>query len=405
MRICAYGSTHPGQQRDHNEDVYLVDNDHGIFLVADGMGGHNAGEVASRMLANEVARQARNLGRTLRESQQDEATRRRYALQYIPQVIEEANRLIFAEARNNAARRGMGTTAVMFLPVGDEAYVCHVGDSRLYLLRDGELFQVTEDHSLVMRLFKQGQLEEHELDTHPHKNVITRCVGIQPDVEVDSLYLDLIPGDRFVLCSDGLSDMVSLDQLQELASSHSGQALVDACIRAANHAGGADNITVVIIEVEDDPGEEHAARLGMLQKVEFLQDIFLFADLNDQDCVKVNRILYEERYSARQRIIAKGDTGSEFYIVVDGTVGIWDGRVHLTSINAGGHFGEFALLEDQPRSADVWAQTDCVLLVIKRSDYLELVGREPVVAVKIYQAFLKHLADRVRDLSSRLSGG
>lgn len=402
MRLQAYGGTHPGQVRDHNEDAMLLDKSNGAYVVADGMGGANAGEVASRMVVEEIAHQARTMSRSLHKQSEDPERGRRWALHYLPQVIEQANRAVYAEAQRDRSRRGMGTTVVMLMPVGDEAYVCHVGDSRVYLLRDGELFQITEDHSLVTRLLRNGQITAAEAADHPRKNLITRCVGIQPEVEVDSLYLDLQPGDRFLLCSDGLSDMVPFERLQELALRFGGQQLVDAAIHEANLAGGLDNVTVVVVEVEQQ-AEEHPARLGVLERVEFLQDIFLFAQLGDQECIKVNRILYEQHHQARAEIIRKGSRGDEFYIVVAGQVAVCDGPVHLTSIGPGGHFGEFALLEDQPRSADVIAETDCTLLVIRRSDYLPLVASEPSLGVKIYQAFLKHLADRVRDLSARIS--
>ncbi len=401
MNLHAYGGTHPGQVREHNEDAMLLDVRNGVYVVADGMGGANAGEVASRMVVEEISRQARSLVRSIVDQADDADRGRRWALHYLPQVVEQANRMIFEEAQRTQARKGMGTTVDMLMAVGDDAYICHVGDSRVYLLRDGELFQITEDHSLVNRLLRQGQISPEEAHAHPHKNLITRCVGIQPQVQVDSLYVDLQPGDRFLLCSDGLTDMVTEEQLLQLSQHYAGQDLVDACIHAACEAGGHDNVTVIVVEVERDESM-HPARIGMLERVEFLQDIFLFAQLSDQECVRVNRILYEQHYPARTQILRKGSQGSEFYIVVQGKAGIWDGRTHLTDIGAGGHFGEFALLEDQPRSADVWATSDCTLLVIKREDYLQLVAEDAVLAVKVYQAFLKHLADRVRDLSRRV---
>lgn len=404
MRLRAYGGTHPGRIRDHNEDSMLLDEHNGVFVVADGMGGTNAGEVASAMVVQEMERQARVLAQSLRQQAADPDRGRRWALQYLPQLLEQTNRLVYEHAQRDKSCRGMGTTVVMMIPVGDEAYVCHVGDSRLYLLRGGDLFQVTEDHSLVTTLLRQGRITAEEAQTHPHKNLITRCIGIQPQVQVDSLYLDLQPGDRFLLCSDGLTDMLSDERIHALLLKHRGQAAVDAAIEAANRAGGRDNITAVLLEVEHDE-LHHPARLGMLERVEFLQDIFLFAQLTDQECVRVNRVLYEQRHTARTQILRKGSQGDEFYIVVAGEVGIYDGRTHLTDIGPGGHFGEFALLEDSPRSADVWAKSDCTLLMIKRSDYLELVDDDPVLAVKVYQAFLAHLADRVRDLSRRVIGG
>ncbi len=401
MRLKAFGGTHPGCVRDHNEDAMLLDERNSVFVVADGMGGANAGEVASRMVVEEVARQARSLALSLSEQSEDAVRGRRWALHYLPQVIEQANRMVHDEAKRVRAHRGMGTTVVMFMAVEAEAYVCHVGDSRLYLLRDGELFQVTEDHSLVTRLLRAGRISPEEAEDHPRKNLITRSVGIQPEVEVDALYLDLRPGDRLLLCSDGLSDMLTHEYIQDLALHYQGQQLVDAAIQAALEAGGHDNVTVLVVEVEQQV-EEHPARMGVLERVEFLQDIFLFAQLGDRECVKINRILYEQHYVKGDRIIRKGSRGDEFYIVVTGSVAIKDGRVHLTSIGPGGHFGEFSLLEDQPRSADVWAENECTLLIIRRSDFLHLVANEPSVGTKVYQAFLKHLADRVRDLSNRV---
>jgi serine/threonine protein phosphatase PrpC len=401
MRLCAYGATHPGRVRDHNEDAMLLDDHNGVFVVADGMGGTNAGEVASSMVVDEVRRQARALSASLKDHGADPDQGRRWALHYLPQVIEQANRLVYEAGQRDQSCRGMGTTVVMLLPVGDEAYVCHVGDSRLYLLRKQELFQVTEDHSFVQKLVRQGRITPEEALDHPRKNLITRCIGIQPQVQVDSLYLDLQAGDSFLLCSDGLTDMLDDGQIHSLMLRHRGQALVDAAIDAANRAGGRDNITVLLLEVEPDT-RQHPARMGMLERVEFLHDIFLFAQLNDQECVRVNRVLYELSMPARTQILRKGTDGDEFYIVVHGEVGIYDGRTHLTDIGPGGHFGEFSLLEDARRSADVWAKSDCTLLLIKRSDYLQLVDEDPVLGLKVYQAFLKHLADRVRDLSTRV---
>ncbi len=403
----AYGGTDPGRRRDHNEDAYFMDEDTGIFVVADGLGGHNAGEVASRMLVETVMAQSDWIRALVAEhlSEGSKDTRQRL-LKYLSKVIEQANERIFTEAQSGAGRRGMATTAVLFVPVGMDAFICHVGDSRLYLMREGQLFQVTEDHSLVMQLYKRGFLKEEELATHPQRNVILRSVGLQATVEVDAIYLDVMPGDLFLLCSDGLSDMVPHEELEGLMRNYRGQRLVDEAIAAANRNGGADNITVLVVQAESEEDYDDTvimSRIGIHQKVEFLQDIFLFERLTDQECLKVNRILYERDYPERSMIIREGEFGDELFIVARGSVGVWRGNVYLTSIGPGGHFGELGMLGSDRRSASVVAEQDCTLLVIKRDDFMDLVRDDPTLGNKILWAFLENMGERVRDLSRRLS--
>ena len=415
MRIIAHGSTDVGLHRGHNEDSYLVDKKSSIFVVADGLGGHNAGEVASQMFIEEVGRQTpwvESLLETHRLAS-DEGSRQRI-LGYLPRIIEQANERIFLDAQRTPGRRGMATTAVLFLPAGDEAFICHVGDSRLYLFRDGKLFRATEDHSLVMQLFKRGHLTEEEIETHPQKNVILRSIGSQPTVEVDTVYLDLLSGDKFLLCTDGLSDMVSEEELADLMAGLRGEELVKQCIDAAKRNGGHDNITVVVVELLDDEAgieetdsiSQQPQQLGALEKVEFLQDIFLFSDLSNQECLKVNRILYQRDYDVRESIIREGEEGDELYVVARGQVEIWRNQTHLTSIGPGGHFGELGMMGREVRSATVEAGEEaCSLLVIRRDDFLKLLQDDPALGNKVLWAFLENLADRLRDLSGRLAGG
>lgn len=407
MRIRAYGGTDVGLQRDHNEDSYFCDEELGIFAVADGVGGHSAGEVASKMAVETVAERARAIQHLLLEYRQrrDESSRQQL-VRALPGLLEQANEEIFLTAQENPEMRGMATTAVLLLPMGTDAFVCHVGDSRVYLYRDRSLFQVTEDHSLVMSLFKKGMLTQKELATHPRKNIILRSLGHQATVEVDTLYLDVAPGDVFLLCSDGLSDMVPEEEISRLCGSWRGNELVRRLIDAANRHGGRDNVTVVVVEVEEDLEEAQTRQyqhFGVQQRVTFLQDIFLFTRLNDQECVKVNRILYERSYQPRELVVREGEQGDELFIVVTGKLGVWRGDVRLTTLGPGGHFGEMSLLADAPRSASVVAEEPCTLWVVQRGDLLELCQEDPALGNKILWAFLQNMADRVRDLTSRLA--
>ncbi|MGH8998588.1 MAG: Stp1/IreP family PP2C-type Ser/Thr phosphatase [Acidimicrobiia bacterium] len=247
MRFVHGALTDVGRGRPANEDQYLVDPDAGLFAVADGMGGHRAGEVASAT-AIATLRQAFDAGSPL-----DEA-------------IRDANAAVFAQAEANVDMRGMGTTLTAAVLVdGRIARLGHVGDSRAYLMRDGGVTQVTDDHSLVEQLVREGSLAPEDAVNHPQRAVITRALGIDPDVEVDLYDIDLRPGDRIVLCSDGLSNMVADEGIAAvLAAQRHPQQAAAALVEAALEAGGDDNVTVVVIDALGDvTAEASAASLAL----------------------------------------------------------------------------------------------------------------------------------------------
>ncbi|HWN21859.1 MAG TPA: Stp1/IreP family PP2C-type Ser/Thr phosphatase [Gaiellaceae bacterium] len=226
--------TDPGRRRRRNEDSYVCEPP--LFAIADGMGGAQAGEVASR-LAAAVLQEAN--GAELSET-------------LIAELIQEANRRVFQRSSEDAATSGMGTTMTVALvdDPGESIVVGHVGDSRAYRVRGGELEQLTEDHSLVGELLRSGRLSAEEAEIHPQRSVITRAIGTEPDVDVDTFTIPARPGDLFLLCSDGLTDMIPD---REILSILDGEDDLDAAARAlvdaANSAGGEDNITVVLFQI------------------------------------------------------------------------------------------------------------------------------------------------------------
>ena len=249
MRLVIGAATDVGRVRDGNEDAYLVDDAMGLVAVADGMGGHRAGEVASAT-ALEALRAAINAGQPLRES------------------IEDANEAVFTKSLTDTSLRGMGTTLTAgTLVAGGTLLVGHVGDSRAYLLHDGELRQVTVDHSLVEELIREGRLTADEAAIHPQRSIITRALGVDAAVEVDLYPIELAPDDRLLLCSDGLTGMVQFDTIaailrREEDPTRAATQLVD----AANAAGGEDNITVVVVAVTD--GAPDRAPVAPIEPVE-----------------------------------------------------------------------------------------------------------------------------------------
>jgi protein phosphatase len=242
MRIVVGAATDVGRVREVNEDSYLVDEAMGLYAIADGVGGHQAGEVASST-ALESLRAAVHGGKPLREA------------------IEEANDAVFAKSLTDDDLRGMGTTiTAATLAAGDTLLVGHVGDSRAYLLRDGELRQLTTDHSRVQELVDDGRLTAEEAAVHPMRNIITRAIGMDETVDVDVYPVELHVGDRVLFCSDGLTDMLQDDFLgTELRREEDPARAATHLVDAANRAGGIDNITVLVLGVTDDDGPVPAA--------------------------------------------------------------------------------------------------------------------------------------------------
>ena len=225
----------PGKRRRRNEDAYVVEPP--LFAVADGMGGAQAGEIAAKIAAS-----------VLRESSGEQA---------VVELIKEANRRVYEAAAEDETRSGMGTTITAAIVEDDAVQIGHVGDSRAYRIRDGELEQLTEDHSLVAELVRSGKLSPEEADVHPQRSVITRTVGTDPDVDVDTFSVDARPGDVFFICSDGLTTMV--DDRSILAIVQKNRASLDKAVRAlvdaANKGGGEDNITIVLFEIGEEGAE------------------------------------------------------------------------------------------------------------------------------------------------------
>jgi len=256
-------ATHPGLRRDSNEDAYAARPDLGLFLVADGMGGHAAGEVASKITADTIE--------AFTHDTRARDTNRTWPFPFEPLLSVDANRLkaAFRLANRQVAQRmesqqelrGMATTASAVIldetaDGGVRAAIGHVGDSRVYLYRAGELRQLTDDHSWVGEQIRSGVMSDADARRHPWRNVVTRAISGGQDPEVDVIEMALEPGDRLLLCSDGLSGVVAPDEMGRIVSGDGLEGACERLIAAANAAGGPDNITAVLIAIEDAQGAE-----------------------------------------------------------------------------------------------------------------------------------------------------
>ena len=239
MKVSVGAATDIGQVREGNEDSLLVVAP--LYAVADGMGGHRGGEVASSLALETVQGMFERKEGSLAD-----------------QVVE-ANRAVFDRSQNDRSVSGMGTTLTAALVDGSRVHLVHVGDSRAYLLRDGELAQLTEDHTLVHRMVMEGEISQEEAETHPQRSILTRALGVDQSVQVDEGDVEAAAGDRLLLCTDGLTGMVPEGQIREiLLESADPQEAVEKLVKVANRAGGIDNITAVILDFSEDgsgPGE------------------------------------------------------------------------------------------------------------------------------------------------------
>jgi PPM family protein phosphatase len=240
MRIADYtAATDPGRKRRRNEDAYVVKPP--LFAVADGMGGPRAGEVASGLAAAAV-----KAGEAAGGGEEQVVT-----------LIQSANRSVYERSSEDASVSGMGTTMTVAVVDGRGVTIGHVGDSRAYLARGGTIEQLTEDHSLVSELVRAGKLSPEEAENHPQRSVITRALGTDPDVDVDTFTVNPEEGDVFLICSDGLTTMVGDETIAQVLDTNRGnlERAAKELVRLANKAGGEDNITVVAFELSDAPEE------------------------------------------------------------------------------------------------------------------------------------------------------
>ena len=241
MKLAAASATDQGLVRSNNEDAFLIDDQRALFAVADGMGGHRGGEVASHT-AIEALRAAIANGTPLHDA------------------ITRANTAVLTRAAGDDQLTGMGTTMTAVVAIGGrQLLIGHVGDSRAYMLHEGTMRRATDDHSLVEELVREGRLTPEQAEAHPQRAIVTRALGVDDPVDVDLYTLDVEAGDRVLLCSDGLTTMVRERDIERLARAEPDpQRLADALVAAANAAGGEDNITVVVVDVlEADPPLAH----------------------------------------------------------------------------------------------------------------------------------------------------
>lgn len=393
-----HARTDVGLKRKHNEDSLLAAEEYGVFVIADGVGGRKAGELASAITVNTFQSFAPQLKAAV-DAFAKNANRdtRNAVLQLLDQAANAASRRVY-EAATATGRQGMTTTLVAAVIGGGAAFLVHVGDSRAYLLRSSELRQLSEDHSMVNELIRTGAMSREDAASSRYRNVITRAVGLYPSVRTDTLHIELIDGDRILLCSDGLTDMVTGDPLLSLLDQPDLVQAVDGLVQEALDQGGRDNVTVIAIEPEAVLEAE-----AVTARAKAMENLFLFEDLPFHARLRVGRIINELFVTPGQVVMRQGEIGDTLYVVVQGQVRVLVAGREVAILSEGEHFGELALIGSDPRSATVEAVGFGHLLSIERDALHEYCTIEPALGNKLLWKLIATLGRRLRDTNRALS--
>lgn len=398
MQIHGYGETDVGRSRTHNEDYVLVEQDLGLFLVCDGMGGHAAGEVASEMAAKAVHRHVASQSHLLNNFDgSHEACEAVEGL--LRAAIQAASAEVFDLARGGQGRHGMGTTCIALIVVGGKGFMGHVGDSRMYMVRGGRVWQLSQDHTFFNDAVRNGMMSYEEARASPWANMITRGVGIQRSVAVDTLVFDVVESDTILLCSDGLTAyMQDHHEIVAVLSDPALPALPSKLIRIANERGGGDNISAVVVRgVAEVPAlrDDSARAVKITQNLQTLRHIALFMDLGDPEIVRLFNKFQSVDYRPGAVVIREGEDTDSMFVIVEGDVQInRDGKV-VATLTRGAHFGEMGLLNQRPRSATVTVTSPTQMLLLERRSFNEVLCEDTGLAAKILYKLAQILSLRL----------
>jgi PPM family protein phosphatase len=394
MHVRGVAATDEGRQRDHNEDAYYIDDALGLYVVCDGMGGHAAGEVASAMATREL--------RAYLEGHRDTLDRMRLGLVsdidlrgLMEAGVQHACREVYQAAKENPKHGGMGCTLTGVLMGGGKVVMGHVGDSRLYLLRDAEVHQISQDHKMGEELIKAGILTRERLAKSPYRHALTRSIGTHESVQVDTLVMHLIPRDRFMLCSDGLHDYVENNHDLEPYLKDTLDDVPAALVALANASGGHDNITVVVVDIKDDETMNLSAITGETKlRWAALRSSALFKHLPMARLAHVTEMAETVQLGMGDALTCEGDDAA-LIVVVSGKVQHTNKHGVNEELGFGDTCGEATLYLDDHCTASLTALESSVLLRFPQTALKALMRRHPWLGVLLLERLATHLSAKL----------
>ena len=390
MKIESSGATHVGRKREGNEDSFLIDESVGLYIVCDGMGGHAAGEVASRRSIAYAAKYIRDRSRVIENAGSVPGGYSR-VVQLVEDAVQFASANIYQTACSDETCRGMGSTMTMLVIVDNKAILGHVGDSRLYVLRGGIVHQLSTDHTLGNELATLGTFSAEGKDANRYSHILTRVIGSQELVQVETLLFDLFPDDLCLLCSDGLSNYLSDPSLvNTIVEGRDVKSSATALLDFANGEGGSDNITTIVLRAMSDV--QVCAEVAFVKRrLKALSSSFLGKRMSASRVMRLLNASAVVIGSAGQTITSVGDQNSGVYFVVHGRMSVAPPERPRIEIEANGWFGQTALAGSGTSSVSAKVIEDVELLYISRKRFSDLARRIPKLGRLIY----RNLADEL----------
>jgi serine/threonine protein phosphatase PrpC/CRP-like cAMP-binding protein len=395
MNSYGVGKSDLGRQRDSNEDQFLADDELGLYVVCDGVGGQAAGEVAAAIAIQSILSYVKGQKQLL------DSVRR--ALSDTGELVSVAHRAVlkackdvYRAAGSDPKHFGMGCTVTLLLAANAKAAMAHVGDTRLYLCRDSRIHPLSTDHTLAAGLAKSGIIPPEAVREHRYRHVLTRVVGTQESVEVDTLLLGLLPGDRFLLCTDGLSDYLTDDDWLVLQMSKpSIETVPPALVDFANAQGGKDNITALLVQIETDAEEEPGVvELSDMVRgsLETMGAIFLFEGLTLAQLARVLDVGRILDCGLDEVVVREGELCSSFFLVLDGRFKLSREGSRPAELVTGDFLGETMLLQARPCRSTLIAEGKSRLLVLDQEPFMALLRSRAGFGVSILERLARYLS-------------
>ncbi len=403
LRFRSWGGTDLGRKRKQNEDYCLIDPVNGLFIVADGMGGGERGGEASRMAVESIRSTLFNDMDVLRAFA-EESTRENYkkVQQLVHRAVLGAHSNIRNLSRTLDKGKYMGTTVTCLIICGKIGVVAHVGDSRLYRIRDNQVRQLTRDHSLIAERVRRGELTPEQARLAPGKNVLLQALGVSPKIELDIGFLTLQPGDQFLICSDGLHNYLIDDEIVTIFQEPDGDRLIPRLIATANARGGKDNISAIVIRVSAPWDSVAATQLDVAPDI--FSSLRLLQGLDFMDSTTFLQRGQVKSFVGAETVVEEEQPLDGLYIVLDGRAQVTRQSVWLATYTQGCFFGEASLLGPATSTVTVRCEREGMrILVFEPEQFLQLLEESPSVGYKILWNIFHELALSQRDLIIRLT--
>lgn len=394
MKVASVHLLDKGQKKQANEDELLVDDENQFYIVSDGMGGETRGVLASQqtcqLIHQNFLEHRFDLKKLLDENTQESNEKLKSK---VDKIVNDTSNALMAKIKADDDLKGLASTATIIFFGTHHAYIGHVGDSRAYLLRDQAIHQLTNDHT-----FKAVAKRNGEDEAIIHGNALTQAIGFSKHVVVDHLIIELENEDRLLLCTDGVTDLVTSEQLQSLFSSHLSEKAMEQLLSTVNQAGARDNLACIALEVDKVKSTELSATV----KFNYLQHLPFFEKLRYEEVTQILEVARTKRFEMGEYIIREGEKGREFYVLLKGMVDVKKNSESLVTLKAGTYFGEMSLIDGKPRSADIQASTGVTVLQITHSSLFKLLQKNPQLGVKVLWNFNKRFSDLMRNKNNKL---